>query len=176
VTREGSGSGVDARFDEIVQSLDARMIVVTTASGGKRAGCLVGFHTQSSIDPPRYAFWLSKANQTYRVGMSATHFGLHFLTDEDLALADLFGSQTGDDVDKFAGLQVVTGPADVPLLKQCPHRAIVRRIAELDEGGDHVCITAELVEAQTSGRFRPLLLSQVDHLVPGHESQERRDP
>ena len=31
------------------------MVVVTTAQGDERAGCLVGFHAQSSIEPPRYA-------------------------------------------------------------------------------------------------------------------------
>jgi flavin reductase (DIM6/NTAB) family NADH-FMN oxidoreductase RutF len=176
VTREGSDGGGQEQFDDIVASLDARMVVVTTAAGGERAGCLVGFHTQSSIDPPRYAFWLSKANHTYRVGLLATHFGIHFLSAEDAELAELFGTRTGDDVDKFAGLDVVTGPAGVPVLAHCPHRLVVRRIAELDEGGDHVCITSEVVETHSPGRFSPLLLSQVEHLNPGHEAEERQTP
>ena len=66
-------------FDAVVKRLDDPLIVVTTASDDERAGCLVGFHTQCSIEPLRYAIWLSKANVTYRVGLFASHLAVHFL-------------------------------------------------------------------------------------------------
>ena len=160
-------------FETIMSSLDARMAVVTTADDRERAGCLVGFHVQSSIEPPRYTIWLSKANHTYRVGLRATHFGIHFLTTDDQEVAELFGTRTGETVDKFRGLPLGTGPGRVPVLLRCPHRLIVRRIAQLDDGGDHVCITTEPVEEHTAGRFAPLRLSDVQHLQPGHDADER---
>jgi len=160
-------------FDAIMGSLDARMAVVTTADARERAGCLVGFHVQSSIDPPRYTIWLSKANHTYRVGLRATHFGIHFLTTDDLEVAELFGTRTGETVDKFRDLPLGTGAGGVPVLRRCPHRLIVRRIAQLDDGGDHVCITTEPVEEHSTGRFTPLRLSDVQHLQPGHDADER---
>lgn len=92
-------------FTTIMSSLDNPLIVVTTAEGHERAGCLVGFHAQSSISPGRYCVWLSKANHTYRVGLRATHLAVHFLTSGDLALAERFGTLTGDETDKFAGLR-----------------------------------------------------------------------
>ena len=33
-------------FDELMGELDYAMLIVTTAAGGQRAGCLVGFATQ----------------------------------------------------------------------------------------------------------------------------------
>ena len=87
-------------FDSIMASLDAPMAVVTTAAGDERAGCLVGFHAQSSIHPGRYAVWLSKANHTYRVGLLSTHYGVHLLTRDDRPVAELFGTVSGDEVDK----------------------------------------------------------------------------
>jgi len=163
-------------FDTIMTSLDARMAVVTTAVGDERAGCLVGFHAQSSIEPRRYTVWLSKANHTYRVALRATHLAVHFLTDADLDLAEAFGTRTGDDVDKFAGLESDAGPGGVPLLARCPHRFAARRVALLDEGGDHVCVVTEPVGEIGGGTFRPLVLSQVAHLRPGHEVDERHGP
>jgi flavin reductase (DIM6/NTAB) family NADH-FMN oxidoreductase RutF len=160
-------------FDVIMKSLDPRMAVVTTAAGQDRAGCLVGFHVQSSIDPPRYTIWLSKANHTYRVGLRATHFGIHFLTTDDHELAELFGTRSGDTVDKFRDLPVGTGAGGVPVLRYCPQRLIVRKIAQLDDGSDHVCITTEPVEQHTTGRFEPLRLSHVEHLQPGHRAEEQ---
>ena len=70
--------------------------------------------SQSSIEPERYCVWLSKANHTYRVALRSTHLAIHFLTSADLPLAELFGTRSGDSIDKFAGLAVSPGPAGVP--------------------------------------------------------------
>jgi flavin reductase (DIM6/NTAB) family NADH-FMN oxidoreductase RutF len=157
-------------------SVDNRMIVVTTAVGGERAGCLVGFHAQSSIDPRRYTVWLSKANHTYRVAIRASHLAVHFLTEHDVPLAERFGTLTGDTTDKFDGIAVADGPGSVPLLAACPNRFAARRIALLDEGGDHVCVVLEPVQTSSGGRFAPLSLARVRHLEPGHRTVERHSP
>lgn len=167
---------MNAAFDRLVAALDPAMAVVTAAEGGERAGCLVGFHGQTSIDPPRYGVWLSKANHTYRVALRTTHLAVHLLTEADRELAAWFGSQTGDDVDKFADLAVEEGPGGVPLLAAGPHRLVLRRSVLLDDGGDHVCVTGDPVEAATSDAFRPLRLSQVHDLAPGHAAEERPFP
>jgi flavin reductase (DIM6/NTAB) family NADH-FMN oxidoreductase RutF len=164
------------QFDTLMASLDNAMIVVTASAGEERAGCLVGFHAQSGIDPERFCIWLSKANHTYRIGLRSPHFGVHFLTRDDSALAALFGTQTGDTTDKFAGLRVEQGPDGVPVLVDCPHRLVVRRTAMLDEGGDHLCVATEVVEVHSGGPFDPLRLSDVQDLTPGHEAEERHAP
>ena len=56
-------------FDVILASLDSPLVVVTAGADsealeGERAGCLVGFHSQSSVSPERFSVWLSKANHT----------------------------------------------------------------------------------------------------------------
>jgi len=163
-------------FNTLMAALDSPLIVVTTADERERAGCLVEFHAQSSIEPQRYCVWLSKANYTYRVALHSSHLVIHFLTADDLQLAELFGTRTGDTVDKFKGLQVDSGPGGVPVLRQCPNWLAVRRIALLDEGGDHVCLTTEPVAAQTVGPFRPLRISQAGHLKAGHGAVERPEP
>ncbi len=163
-------------FQAIMACLDPRMVVVTTAADGEQAGCLVGFHAQSSIEPERYCLWLSKANHTYRVGLRATHLAVHFLTKDDLALAELFGTTSGDSTDKFAHVPFETSTGGVPVLRQVSNRLVVRRNALLDEGGDHVCVVTDVLSATSTGRFDPLLLSQVSHLTPGHESEERPAP
>jgi flavin reductase (DIM6/NTAB) family NADH-FMN oxidoreductase RutF len=163
-------------FNTLMAALDSPLIVVTAADERERAGCLVEFHVQSSMDPQRYCVWLSKANYTYRVALQSSHLVIHFLTADDLPLAELFGTQTGDAVDKFAGLPVDSGPGGAPVLRQCPNWLAVRRIALLDEGGDHVCLTTEPVAAQTAQPFRPLRISQAGHLKAGHGAQERPEP
>jgi flavin reductase (DIM6/NTAB) family NADH-FMN oxidoreductase RutF len=147
--------------------------VVTVAEGERRAGCLVGFHSQTSIEPRRYTVWLSKANHTYRVALSATHLAVHFLTAADRDLAEVFGALSGDDVDKFARCDWEPGPEGVPLLRRCPNRLVVVRAILIDDGGDHVAVSGLPIAAQATGDFTPLRYADVRQLVPGHEADER---
>jgi flavin reductase (DIM6/NTAB) family NADH-FMN oxidoreductase RutF len=163
----------DAAFETLVASADPPLVVLTTVAEDERAGCLVGFHAQSSIEPERYCIWLSKANHTYRVSLRAAHFAVHFLTAEDLALAERFGTRSGEDTDKFEGIDVEPDRFGVPLLTACPNRMSLERIAVLDDGGDHVCLTTRVSSAHTSGEFVPLRVSSANHLDPGHRSDER---
>lgn len=163
----------DDAFDTLMASADPPLIVLTTAAEGEPAGCLVGFHAQSSITPQHYCVWLSKANHTYRVGLRAAHFAVHFLSTHDTAIAERFGTLSGEDVDKFAGLDVDLDPHGVPLLEACPNRISLERIAVLDDGSDHVCLTTRVISSASTGRFVPFRASSATHLVAGHSSDER---
>src|SRR3954452_23330445 len=95
------------------------MLIVTAASAGRRSGCLVGFATQASISPARYAVYLSDKNLTYRLACEAECLGVHFLPASEEELAGLFGGETGDEVDKFERVEWHPGPGGVPLLDAC---------------------------------------------------------
>lgn len=161
---------------DVVAGLDPAMAIVTTVSGGERAGCLVGFHTQCSIDPPRYVVWLSKANHTFRVALHAEHFAVHFPAEGSAELPRLFGTESGDTTDKFIRCAWSEGPGGVPVLTDCPNRLLARRVALLDEGSDHVCLVLAPTEVVATASFRPLRLSHVAHLRPGHDAEERPEP
>ena len=165
-------------FDAILSHLDPPLVVVTTTNGRERAGCVVGFHAQSGIEPQSLSVWLSKANHTFRVGTTAELFAVHVLTPGDLATMELFGTNTGDEIDKFAECSWEPGPEGVPLLGACPNRVVGRKIALLDTGDDHVCLVLHPVESSYAGPFMPLRLSDVDDLDvdPGHEAEERPEP
>ena len=68
--------------------------------------------------------------------MRATHLAVHVLreTDADRALAALFGSTSGDTIDKFAPCDTNVGEHGVPILTACPNHFVARRTALLDEG------------------------------------------
>lgn len=163
----------DAAFAELTSAADPAMVVVTTAADGEPAGCLVGFHSQSSISPAHYSVRLSKANHTYRVALRGCHLAVHFLAADDLPLAEHFGTVSGEDAEKFAGLALQHAVGGVPLLEACPRRLLLQRITLLDDGGDHVGVTGSVLSAGARGGFVPLRLSDVAHLRAGHDSEER---
>src|SRR5438067_13436853 len=107
-------------LDEIAGDLDYPMLVVTAAAGGRRAGCLVGFATQTSIDPSRFLVCLSRLNATYEVACRARTLGVHVLGRGDLDLAELFGGETGHRIDKLARCDWREGPDGVPVLSRPP--------------------------------------------------------
>jgi flavin reductase (DIM6/NTAB) family NADH-FMN oxidoreductase RutF len=169
-------AGSETTFTDLIAQLNYPMIVVTTASAGQRAGCLVGFHTQCSIEPARFAIWLSKANYSFRVALFADTFAVHALDASNQELATLFGAQTGDDIDKFDHCEWTEGPDGVPLLDDCPNRLISRRIGSFDDGGDHVCVVLEPIRAEGTGPFKPLSSQHVRHLQAGHDVDDRPVP
>lgn len=163
----------ESAFNTLMAAVNSPLIVVTTAVDDERGGCVVGFHSQSSIGPQHYSLWLSKANHTYVLGLRARHFAVHFLTSEDMEIAELFGGRSGKDTDKFAGLDLDIDDTGLPLLRQCPNRMVLERLAMLDDGGDHVCVTTRAVSAEGEGEFVPLRAVDLAHLDPGHSSEER---
>jgi flavin reductase (DIM6/NTAB) family NADH-FMN oxidoreductase RutF len=148
------------------------MVLVTTAAGDERDGCIVGFHGQCSIEPRRHAVWLSVANRTNELARRARHVAVHLLGGDDHDLAELFGGRTGDEVDKLAQCEWEPGPYGVPLLARCPARFVGRIVERVS--GDHDLFVLDLVEAVAGAPEPPLRLSAVTDIDPGHEATERR--
>ncbi|HEX2133256.1 MAG TPA: flavin reductase family protein [Actinophytocola sp.] len=157
------------RFDSLVGGLDYPMLLVTASDGRRRAGCLVGFASQCSIDPPRFMVWLSKRNHTYLVAQGAERLGVHVPTEENRALAELFGSVTGFEEDKFARCAWRSGPGGVPLLVDCP-QWFVGRVLTRQDTGDHEAILLEPTDAGDRAGLGQLGFQHVKDLTPGNEA------
>jgi flavin reductase (DIM6/NTAB) family NADH-FMN oxidoreductase RutF len=154
-------------FDALMSDVDPPMVVVTTAACDERSGCLVGFASQCSIDPPRYMAFLSKANHTFGVACRAELLAVHLLSQDHLHLAELFGALTGDEVDKFARCRWHPGPTGIPLLDDVG-TWFVGRILEQVDAGDHVGFLLSPVEARHDRPVDQLGLQAVRNLEAGH--------
>jgi len=169
MTRASAGT---EPFEAIMGGLELPSYVVTTAAGGERAGCLVGFATRCSIDPPRFGVWLSKLNRTYRVAQAGNTLVVHLLRAGDGDLAQRFGGDTGDEVDKFTDIDWHPGPDECPVIERLDWFAgsIVDRV----DTGDHVAF----VVAPHGGRCGrsttdQLPSSDVGDIEAGHPIPER---
>jgi len=156
-------------FEDIVGELDYPMLIVTAAAGDELAGCLVGFSTQTSISPQRFLVCLSENNRTHRVARGADALGVHFLAADSDDLAELFGGETGDEVDKFSRVEWTRGEHGTPLLDRCRHR-FVGRILEAIDAGDHTAFLLEPVFAERGEEVRPFPFHRAKRIDPGHEA------
>ena len=154
---------------ELVSAIDYPMYIVTAAAGDERAGCLVGFTTQCSIDPPRFLACLSDKNRTFRVAQEADLLVVHLVPDTEEELARLFGSETGDEVDKFERCEWSPGPGGAPVLAACPNW-FAGRVLERWPAGDHWAFLLEPVEAASDPGEEPFSFHRARRLEPGHEA------
>ena len=154
-------------FNELAGEIDYSMLIVTAAADGDRADCLVGFATQCSIDPPRFLVCISDKNHTLAVAERSDALLVHFVQADDVELAELFGSQTGDEVDKFAGVRWHAGPRGLPVLDDCT-RWFAGSIVERLELGDHRGFVLEPLAAQRRGGGEPFLFHRAKRIAPGH--------
>jgi flavin reductase (DIM6/NTAB) family NADH-FMN oxidoreductase RutF len=158
-----------ATFNALVGDLEYPMFIVTARAGGEPLGCLVGFATQMSIDPPRFAVCLSHKNRTYRRGCDAEVLGVHCVPARAGALAELFGGETGDEVDKFARAAWHDGPEGVPLLDECPNRFVGRVVWRAD-AGDHEAFLLEPIAAEADPGEPEFTFHRAKRIEPGHEA------
>ena len=157
---------VRAAFNAIVGNLEYPMFIVTARAGGERLGCLVGFATQASIDPPRFAVCLSRENRTYRRGRDSTALAVHGVPADAEDLAELFGGETADDVDKFARCAWHDGPEGLPILDRCD-RWFVGRVLQRVDAGDHELVLLEPIAASAGGED-DFTFHRAKRIAPGH--------
>jgi flavin reductase (DIM6/NTAB) family NADH-FMN oxidoreductase RutF len=169
--------GIRDAYELVIEPVDPVAVIVTCASGGDKAGCLVTFNAPCSIEPPRYAVWLSHRNHTYRVALQADELIVHMLTRADLPLAEFFGGVSGMSEDKFAQVPW-RDCGGTPLLNVSGGwlrgRILSRAPGRQEMGGDHSCfvLAPAAAAAGASGSSRPLRLSDVRHVQPGQSGGE----
>ncbi|MET0614660.1 MAG: flavin reductase family protein [Thermoleophilaceae bacterium] len=162
-------AAAEETFQRLVAQLDYPMFIATVAAGGERAGCLIGFATQCSIDPPRFLAGISDKNRTFRVAKGADAMAIHLVPEDAGDLAELFGGETGDELDKFARADWHEGPGGVPLLDGCPNR-FAGRIVDRIDFGDHVGMVLEPFFAEADEEAAQLGFHRAKRIEPGHEA------
>ncbi|VBA49146.1 flavin reductase family protein [Mycobacterium pseudokansasii] len=165
---------IDESFDDLMTMLDSPVFVVTTQADGHPSGCLVGFATQTSVQPPSFMIGMPRSNRTAEVAGRSDYVAVHLLAQHHRALAELFATQTADDTDKFARCAWRAGPFGMPILDDAVAWFVGRTVSRSDVG-DHVCYLLEPVSVWAPECSDELLyLSDIDDLDPGHEEPTRR--
>ncbi len=154
-------------FTRLVAALDYPLYVVTTALRNEPTGCLVGFATQCSIHPPRFLACISKKNHTFQLALRATAFAVHVISDRNRPLAELFGGETGDEVDKFGRVRwrYIDG---VPVLDDCD-RWFIGTVIERIDFGDHVGQLLEPGMVEAGHAATQLTWQQARDIDAGHK-------
>lgn len=159
-------------LDRFLNNVDYPLFIVTVAAENgdgpeSRSGCLVGFATQCSIDPPRFLVCISKINHSYALMSCANVLAVHVIDSDQRALAELFGGESGDEIDKFAVCNWHPGPGGVPLL-EASRRRIIADVVEQIDFGDHLGLVLAPFEVCADEHAEALRPSAIADMEPGH--------
>jgi flavin reductase (DIM6/NTAB) family NADH-FMN oxidoreductase RutF len=92
---------------------------------------------------------------------------VHCVTEDAGELAELFGGETGDDIDKFAHVQWRPGPSGAPVLAALDNW-FAGRIVERIPFGDHCGFLLEPIEGEAGGSPDSLTFHRAKRIDPGH--------
>jgi flavin reductase (DIM6/NTAB) family NADH-FMN oxidoreductase RutF len=161
-------SEADGGLGPYLELIDYPYYVVTVRSpDAEMSGCLAGFVTQCSIDPPNFLVCVSKVNHTFGVAERAAGMGLHLLGEDQVDYARLFGEETGDLVDKFASVDWRLGSTGAPLLVEAAV-SLEGQILGHFSVGDHEAFLMRAVRSVAGGHPGLLMYRNTPPLEPGH--------
>ena len=153
--------------EAFVDATDYPLYVVTASSGDEVSGCVVGFATQCSITPVRFLVCVSKLNHTFGVAQRAAGLAVHLLGSDQADIASLFGEESGDWADKFAGVRWTRGATGAPLLTDCAAWVEGPSIDSWSVG-DHQAFLIEITAGGAGSHQGRFMLSDASGLDAGH--------
>ena len=121
-------------------------VAIISARGADRRpiGMTVNSFASVSLEPPLVLWSVDEASPLFDAFVLVEHYAVQILRQDQQRLAHRFSD---DNIDKFAGLTIGEGIADLPLLTECSvllQCEVVNRHKE----GDHVILIARVVEVR----------------------------
>jgi flavin reductase (DIM6/NTAB) family NADH-FMN oxidoreductase RutF len=118
--------------------------VVGVAHGGRRDAFTAAWLMQVSFDPLLVALSVNPGNASYPLLRASGRFAASVLARGQLELARRFGTRSGRDEDKLAGIAWRPGPAGAPILEEAL-AFLECEVVDHRPAGDHELVVARVV-------------------------------
>jgi flavin reductase (DIM6/NTAB) family NADH-FMN oxidoreductase RutF len=121
--------------------------VVGVAAGERRDGFTAAWVMQASFDPLVLALSINSSNASYELLHAGGGFTVNVLKQGQLDLARRFGTRSGRNEDKLAGIRWIPGRSGAPILEQ----ALAYFDCELagrHRAGDHELVLGRVVDGK----------------------------
>jgi flavin reductase (DIM6/NTAB) family NADH-FMN oxidoreductase RutF len=132
---------------ELFRRLSAGVYVVTVAAGERRDGFTAAWVMQASFDPLLLALSINPENASYELLHAGGAFTVNVLKQGQLELARRFGTRSGRDQDKLAGVAWRSGRTGAPILEQAL-AYLDCELAGRHRAGDHELVLGRVIDGQ----------------------------
>jgi flavin reductase (DIM6/NTAB) family NADH-FMN oxidoreductase RutF len=129
---------------ELFRRLTNGVYVVGTAHGGRTNAFTAAWLTQVSFEPLLLALSINPQGASYPMLRDSGVFSVNVLHESQVALAVHFGTVSGRDADKLAGLRWQVGALGAPLLDEAV-AVLECRVVATTPAGDHVVVLGQVV-------------------------------
>ncbi len=127
-------------------------IISARVADGDPVGITANSFASVSLDPPLVLWSVDKSSSQCDVFVNCEYFAVHILQEDQQQLARTFSD---DDADKFNGLIIERGVADLPLISECSV-VLQCKVANVYEEGDHFILVGKVVDMR-AGSVEPLV-------------------
>lgn len=138
-------------ISELFHRLTAGVYVVGVAEGEKRDGFTAAWVMQASFDPLLLALSINPGNASFRLLHAGGGFTVNVLRREQLELARRFGTRSGRDEDKLAGIPWRPSRRGAPIL-QAALAYFDCELAGSMPAGDHELVLGRVCDGQILDR------------------------
>lgn len=146
----------DRAFRNIVGNFCTGVTIITTQNDSSQPiGFTANSFTSLSLNPKLVLFNIDKKSTSYTAFVSADHFAINILSDDQIDLSKQF-SKSG--VERFEGVAYTKDVTGSPIL-QGSLAYLDCKVKNLYEGGDHTIVVGEVLSAN-SLPGNPLLFFQ----------------
>jgi flavin reductase (DIM6/NTAB) family NADH-FMN oxidoreductase RutF len=129
----------------LLRRLTTGVYVVGVASGGRRNAFTAAWVAQVSFDPLLLALAIHPAHASFQLLVESGAFTVSVLERGRLDLARSFGTRTGRDSDKLAGMPWRAGTSGAPVLEESI-AFLDCRVVSRHTAGDHELVIGEVVD------------------------------
>jgi flavin reductase (DIM6/NTAB) family NADH-FMN oxidoreductase RutF len=126
---------------DLFRRLNAGVYVVGVAEGERRNAFTAAWLMQVSFDPPLLALSVNPGHASYPLLVGGGGFAVSVLSHDQLHLARHFGTRSGREVDKLAGIAWRPGRTGAPILTEAV-AWLECRLTERLPAGDHEIVIA----------------------------------
>jgi flavin reductase (DIM6/NTAB) family NADH-FMN oxidoreductase RutF len=138
-------------ISELFHRLTAGVYVVGVAEGAKRDAFTAAWVMQASFDPLLLALSINPGNASYQLLQAGGGYTVNVLKEGQLELARRFGTRSGRDEDKLAGIPWRPGRSGAPILEA----ALAYFDCELAgrmRAGDHELVLGHVIDGKILDR------------------------
>jgi ferric-chelate reductase [NAD(P)H] len=155
-----------AEFDpKALFSMSYGMYIVSSHLAEKANGQIANAVMQTTAEPATITVCLNRENLTERCVQETGLFAVSVLQEEvPMTFIGTFGFKSGRDIDKFAGVDHVTGGLNIPVVREWCLSAFEAKVTGRLNLGTHTLFAGEIVSAWVFKEGIPLTYANY-HLV-----------
>jgi flavin reductase (DIM6/NTAB) family NADH-FMN oxidoreductase RutF len=136
-----------ADLPDLFRRLTAGVYVIGVAHGDRRNAFTAAWLTQVSFDPLLLALSVNPGHASFPLLTAGGRYTVNVLSSDQLHLAEHFGTRSGRETDKLAGIPWRPGRSGAPILTEAA-AWLECRLTERYPAGDHEIVLGRVVAGE----------------------------